>query len=327
MLDLDLPPLVLALGLAMLALAAIAVHLRGWRADAASFGGSHGVPPRALRGGARALRVAALVSLAVAVAAPVRRGAEAAASSEPALVVLLDVSMSMKATDVAPSRLDEAKRQLLAGLDAPFAGRLALVAFAAEPSLVCPPTSDRAAFADLLGATAEDAALPGLSLAAPALARAVALVGNAEGDVVVISDGEFPDEDRRQLREVARDAARRGIRVSTVAVGSETGAAVPVRGSATGQVPGDDTGAPAATKVDVAVLQWLAEEGGGRFVRLEPGGRLDLAGAVERLRLSGAGRPARLHPFGPQTLFGFPLALGIVLLAADTWLSWSGGRS
>jgi len=325
MLDVDLRLLGISFILVGLAALAVALHARGWREDAHALA-TAGVRPRAVRRGRRWIRLGALACLALASASPVLRAARPGIAGERTLAIVLDVSMSMLASDVAPSRLDEAKRQIAAGLDAPFDGRLALVAFAAAPTLVCPPTADRQAFLDLLEVTREDAAVAGLSLAAPAVARAVSLVGDAGGDVLLVSDGEFPDDDRRALQDVVREARRRDVRISTLGVGTSGGAPVPVRGSATGQVQVDRDGRPLPSRLDAGVLQWLAREGAGTSVELTPGGALDLVALTERLR-GGPSIPRRLHPFGPTSLFGFPLAIGFALLALDTWLAWRGRRT
>lgn len=325
MIHLDWRVLAIALGLVALALVALVVHVRGRRADVAAWSGGQGDAhaPRRTRG--PWTRLLGLACLALAAASPSLRARGPDLVGEPTLAILLDVSMSMRAADVPPTRLDEAKRQIAAGLDASFGGRLAIVAFAASPTLVCPPTTDRAAFAALLDATREDAAVAGLSQAAPAVARALALLGESGGDVLIVSDGEFPDADRQQLQDLAREATRRGVRLSALGVGTAEGAAVPVRGSTTGQVLRDQAGQPMPSRLDATLLQWLAREGGGRYVALQPGGQVDLVALAERLRLDAAATPARLHPFGPVSLFGYPLAAGLLLLGADAWRSWRGG--
>jgi Ca-activated chloride channel family protein len=275
----------------------------------------------------RALRVVAMVLLALAAAAPRWSGIPEPSGAERTLVIVLDVSMSMLAADVAPSRLDEAKRQVLAGLGGPPAGRLALVAFAAEPTLVCPPTTDRAAFTDLLSAAREDAAPAGPSRASLGLLRALALVESVPGDVVLVTDGDFAAEDRERLREVVRLARKQGTTISTVGVGTDAGAIVPLRDGAPGQPGRDGAGQPMASRLDGAMLGWLAQEGGGEYLRLQPGGQVDLVAATERVRLAGDRAPAHLRPFGPVSLFGYPLVGAILLLLADTWLSWRRRRT
>lgn len=329
MFDLDLRVLGAAAALLVLATVAFALHTRGARGDARAWAPEGAaVDPRtgSRRGRTYLLRLAGLACLVLAAASPALRARATDAGVEPTLVLVLDVSMSMRAADLVPTRLDEAKRQITAGVDAAFGGRLAIVAFAAEPTLVCPPTTDRAAFGALLDATTEDAAAAGLSQAGPAVARALALLGDAGGDVLLVSDGEFPDRDRQLLQELARDAVRRDVRISTLGAGTAAGAPVPVRGSGSGQVQLDQAGLPLPTRLDAALLRWLAREGGGQYLELQPGGQIDLVAMTERLRLSGATTPARLHPFGPVSLFGYPLALGLALLCVDAWIAWRRGR-
>lgn len=329
MFDLDLRVLGVAATLLVLAGVALALHARGARGDARAWAPEGGVdepPAVSPRGRTYLLRLFSLACLALAAAAPALRARATGAGVEPTLVLVLDVSMSMRAADLVPTRLDEAKRQITAGFDAAFGGRLAIVAFAAEPTLVCPPTTNRAAFGALLDATTEDAAAAGLSQAGPAVARALALLGDGGGDVLLVSDGEFPDRDRQLLQELARDAVRRDVRISTLGVGTAGGAPVPARGSASGQVQLDRAGQPLPSRLDAALLQWLAREGGGQYVELEPGGQVDLVAMTERLRLVGATTPARLHPFGPVSVFGYPLALGLALLSGEAWIAWRRGR-
>lgn len=326
---------------------ALAHRWRRWRQDAAAFhaaddaagvvdagvrrGADAGArsPARALRarGALRTLpRLAALILLALAAASPRWSGIPEPSGAERTLVVVLDVSMSMRAADVAPTRLDEARRQILAGLAATPTGRLALVAFAAEPVLVCPPTTDRVAFTDLLAATREDAALPGPSRASLGLLRALALVESVPGDVVLVSDGDFTEEDRARLGEVARLAAKQGTTISTVGVGTDAGAIVPLRDGAPGQPGLDAAGLPMASRLDAPMLRWLAQEGGGEYLQVEPGGQVDLVAVTERLRLAADRTPAHLRPFGPVSLFGYPLVAAFLLLMADTWRSWLSWR-
>jgi Ca-activated chloride channel family protein len=325
--DLDL--VVLASGLAALvpALWSLVIRRRRWHEDARAFaGGSLPVPHAATRL-AVILRGLAALSFVLAAASPRLTGTPQATPAERTLVVVLDVSMSMLAADVAPSRLDEARRQLREAFSTALPGRIALVAFAAEPTLVCPPTTDRSAFDDLLAATREDAALPGPSRASLALLRALALLAQGNGDVVLVSDGEFPDEDREQLPDILRAARRQGARVWTVGVGTAGGATVPLRDGAPGQAAVDESGRPAASRLDRAMLSWIADEGEGAYVELAPGARLELAGAIERLRLAGDVTPPHLRPFGPVSLFGYPLAIGLLLLLADAWLAWRPRRA
>lgn len=272
------------------------------------------------------LRTTALLLLALAAASPRWSGIPEPSAAERTLVIVLDVSMSMRAADVAPSRLDESKRQVLAALAGTPVGRLALVAFAAAPALVCPPTSDSVAFVDLLSATREDAAQAGPSRASLGLLRALALLQSVPGEVVLVSDGDFSEDDRDRLRDVVLLARKEGVRISTVGVGTEAGAMVPRRDGAPGDAGLDEQGQPMVSRLDAPLLKWLADEGGGEYLPLRPGGDIDLVAAAERGRITGDRTPSHLRPFGPVSLFGYPLLAAIVLLLVEAWLSWRGPR-
>jgi Ca-activated chloride channel family protein len=123
-----------------------------------------------------ALLLASLAALAIAFARPT---ITVQAPNERASVVLVvDTSGSMRATDVKPSRLDAAKRAMRAFLDhAPDTLRVGVVSFSDEPQVVVSPTIDRKMLAqgiDVLG--------PGFGTAiGDALARAVVLARSATG--------------------------------------------------------------------------------------------------------------------------------------------------
>ncbi len=75
--------------------------------------------------------------------------------------------------------------------------------------------------------------------------------------------------------------------------------------------------------------QWWGPKGAtvtASKMDLRPGGSVDLVALTERLRLAGDRSSARLNPFGPVSLYGYPLALGVLLLSLDGWLAWRGGR-
>lgn len=131
-----------------------------------------------------ALQALALVAATLALMAPATTGDDVAAG---AIVVVIDVSASMAATDVAPSRLNAAKaaaRAIVGG--APRGARTALVVAGARPELVLPFTSDAAAVAAAVEATAVTDAAADIE-AAVRLARS--LVGDARAAVHVFTDG------------------------------------------------------------------------------------------------------------------------------------------
>jgi Ca-activated chloride channel family protein len=184
----------------------------------------------------------------------------------PDVVVCLDVSRSMLARDVAPSRLESAKRGIGALAERIRGGRLALVAFAGEARLVAPLTADMKSFADLadtadplavgrggsdIGA-ALDAALDALKDAAP-----------GRGAVLLVTDGE--DLGARGLRAAEKCRARE-IGVSCVGLGTSLGSKIVVEGAAGETFLRDRAGAAVVSAMDAAGLRRIADAADGEFV-------------------------------------------------------------
>src|SRR5919202_1060389 len=131
------------------------------------------------------LQIAALAAMVGAVARPFVPSTQ---STGPYSVVLLDASASMQATDVSPSRFDQARARAGQLIDAVEPGEsMALVSLDAQPRVLAPPTSDRGQLRralDALQPTHQAANLPAALSLAGTLAE-----GHAEAQVVVIGDG------------------------------------------------------------------------------------------------------------------------------------------
>jgi Ca-activated chloride channel family protein len=184
--------------------------------------------------------------------------------SDEALVVALDLSRSMDAGDVEPSRLARAKLKLLDLLERRAAGQTALVVFSTHAFTVTPLTTDTRTISSLVSAL-DTNIMPtqGGSIAA-GLERAAALLeqtGLRRGDVLLITDSEVGNADLDAAGELAND----GYRVSVLAVGTEQGAPIP-RGE--GGFVTDDAGQVVVPQLPTAALQRLASTGGGRFAPL-----------------------------------------------------------
>ena len=125
------------------------------------------------------LLLLAVALLCVAVARP--RMTLAAISDRATVVLVVDVSTSMNATDVAPTRLEAARRAISSFANrVPKRIRIGLVAFSDDPVVLTPPTTDRRALRDGIAALA-----PGFGTAiGDAVARAVELVRSSTGEVV-----------------------------------------------------------------------------------------------------------------------------------------------
>lgn len=143
------------------------------------------------------------------------------------ILVALDVSRSMLADDLNPSRLTAAKRAIRGLLGRLRGDRIGLIAFAGTAYAVCPLTSDYADFAAMLDA-AEDMPLGGSDLTA-ALREAQRLFAGLPGRgkvLLVLSDGE--DHAGGDLAAAARDLRASGVALYAVALGTPTGALIPL---------------------------------------------------------------------------------------------------
>jgi Ca-activated chloride channel family protein len=188
------------------------------------------VAPR--RPGLRRHVVAAvyLVATALLVIAATRPALATEVTNEPTVVLAFDTSLSMKATDVVPSRIVAAREAAHRFIEVVPAGvRVGLVAFDGAARVVIPPTSskmvlDRAIDRLSLGegtaiGEAIYASLDLLDADVPDGAEA-----EGAGSIVLMSDGDTTTG--RPEGPAAREAERRGVKVSTVAFGTDHGSVV-----------------------------------------------------------------------------------------------------
>ena len=184
---------------------------------------------------------------------PVARGADA-------LVVVLDLSLSMYAQDLSPSRLARARLKIADILELRKDGRTGLVVHAGDAHTVVPLTDDVRTIRNLLPAL-EPGLMPILgSRTAPALDRAGTLLENAaapDGRILLITD-EVTDP------EAAIRAAGNGHPVSVLGMGTAEGAPIPLEPIGRSGHLRDD-GRTVIVRLDEAPLRRLAAATGGRY--------------------------------------------------------------
>jgi Ca-activated chloride channel family protein len=194
-----------------------------------------------------------LVSIAVLALALARPHATVAVPSEQATVVLVtDVSRSMLADDVDPSRLEAAREAAKRFLEQiPDEARVGAVAFSEQPHTIEPPTDDHDEVAAMIDSLSAD----GGTATGDGLAAALDLIDGrgerrAPAAVVLLSDGKATTG--RDPLPVARQAKRLGIPINTVALGSR------------GAVITTPSGALLAVPPDPETMREIAELSGGR---------------------------------------------------------------
>ncbi|MFT5333612.1 MAG: Ca-activated chloride channel family protein [Halioglobus sp.] len=182
-----------------------------------------------------------------------------------AMILVLDLSYSMKAGDLAPSRLDRARQKLLDLLALRQEGQTGLVAYAGDSHIVTPLTDDHPTIANLLPALSPDMMpVPG-SNAAAAIEQAIELMhsaGVAQGQIVLVTDG----VDAQGRADIADMIGGSGMTLSVLGVGTPNGAPIPLL---RGGFLKDDKGTIAIPKLDISALKSLASNSSGRYLNIQ----------------------------------------------------------
>lgn len=202
------------------------------------------------------------------------------------VMLLIDTSTSMAATDVKPSRMERAKNELsrlVVGLEG---NRIGIIAFAGESFMECPLTLDSGTVRLFLD-TIETGIIPtpgtAIGAAVEEAVAALARAGAAKSKtIILVTDG----EDLAGEMDLAISAAKKaGVKIFSVGIGSVSGAPIP-EVDELGQVTGykkDPSGAPLLTRLDTAALSQLSSATGGTVVSSQ-GESLDLSDLIDDVR-------------------------------------------
>ncbi|MCG8325262.1 MAG: VWA domain-containing protein, partial [Thiotrichales bacterium] len=186
--------------------------------------------------------------------------------SDSALVIVLDMSRSMNAADVTPSRLERARFKVIDILDQRLEGETALIVYAGDAFTVTPLTADVATI---------KAQLPALStgimpiqghradLALKLAAQLMRQAGHPRGGIILITDEIDPGRDTG----VAAQIHNQGYRISVLGVGTDQGAPIALPN---GGFLKDNDGEIVIPMLDHAALMSLAGSGGGQYRALSP---------------------------------------------------------
>ncbi len=184
------------------------------------------------------------------------------------VMIALDVSNSMNAEDIRPSRLERSKQAIYKLIDQLQGDRIGLVVFAGQAYVQLPITTDYGA-AKLFLSTINTNMVPTQGTAiGSAIEKCVSSIGDSASHnsaIIVITDGENHEDD---AIEAAKEAVAKGIVVHTIGMGSPGGSPIPVvRGGQRNSYLQDQNGTTVITKLDETMLQQIADAGKGKFVR------------------------------------------------------------
>lgn len=214
--------------------------------------------------------ISAVIFIFIAMAAP-QWGTEAAQISESAsyMVIAVDVSASMKAQDLKPNRLENAKTMIKILTETLKGVRKGIVAFTSEAYVQCPVTADDNALKYFVNALRPDM-LPakGTSLG-KAVETSVKLLSGYSGKkaLVLLTDGE--DHDPEEIDAAARTARENNVKIIAVGIGSKEGELIPefTPGANVKDYKKDKDGNPVVTKLQEEPLITLAKETGGMYIQ------------------------------------------------------------
>jgi Ca-activated chloride channel homolog len=184
------------------------------------------------------------------------------------IIIALDVSNSMKAEDIKPDRLERSKQAIARIIDKMHNDRIGLVIFAGSPYVQLPLTADYGAAKLFLSAIDTDI----IPTQGTAIGAAIELAAHSFNNrdkkykaLIIITDGENHEDDAISA---AKKAAKEGIIIHTIGMGSPTGAPIPVfRGGTRVGYLKDNSGNIVISKLDASILEKIAEAGKGKFIR------------------------------------------------------------
>ena len=237
------------------------------------------------------------------------------------IMICVDLSKSMDAFDIQPSRLEKIKFELKKVVEAFNSDRIGIIIFSSEAFMQCPLTYDQNAL-DLFIETMSTNLVPSSGTDfGPALHMALQKLEDQQGArtnqkskvIILISDGEdFGEETDKYVLDIEKE----GIKLFTLGIGTERGSQIYAgRGYKT-----DQQGNTVISKLNPSSLKKLASETNGQYFEIN-----DAVNDVSRListisKIEGETRDARLVDVSANRYFYFLLA-ALALIVLDIVLS------
>lgn len=237
------------------------------------------------------------------------------------IMICVDLSKSMDAFDVPPTRLEKIKFEMKKIVAAFNSDRIGIVIFSSEAFMQCPLTYDQKAL-NLFIETMNTGLVPASGTDfGPPLRMALSKMGEQEGAganqkskvIVLISDGEDFGE---ETSEIAQEVEDEDIKLFTLGVGTEEGSQIQTaRGFKT-----DQQGNTVVSKLNPASLKSLADQTDGQYFEINES-RNDVNKLINSInKIEGQVRDARMVDVSANRYFNFLLA-ALVLLVLDILIS------
>jgi Ca-activated chloride channel family protein len=232
------------------------------------------------------------------------------------IFIAIDLSTSMNAYDVQPTRLEKVKFELNNIVEAFSSDRIGLIIFSNEAFVQCPLTFDQNALnvfietlnTELVPNAGTDFGPP-LQMALDKLTNEKSLSSQQKSKIIVlISDGEDFGE---ETEDIAKDVEDSGIKLFTLGVGSESGSKIRTNRG----FKKDREGNEVVSKLETKSLKKLAADTGGKYFEINTSNN-DVSRLVNTInKIEGELRDTRQVDVSANKYFYFLLvALGLILL-------------
>lgn len=200
------------------------------------------------------------------------------------IMVAIDVSNSMLAEDIKPNRLESAKQAINNLINKLYNDKIGIILFAGDSFLQLPLTTDYSAAKLLLSTVSTDL----IPTQGTAIGSAIQLAMDSFTEesksgkaLIVITDGENHEDDALSM---AKEANEKGITITTIGMGTEEGAPIPLmRNGQRVDFIKDREGNTVVTKLDAAMLSQIASAANGGFLRASNAG-VDLKEIIDEMQ-------------------------------------------
>jgi Ca-activated chloride channel homolog len=236
------------------------------------------------------------------------------------IVFAVDVSKSMLAEDIAPSRIEKSKQLVTQIINNLASDRVGIIAYAGKAFPQLPITTDYAAAKMFLQSMNTDM----LSSQGTAIDEAIKLAKTYYDDedqtnrvLIIISDGE---DHNNMASAIAEEASDEGIKIFTIGVGSAKGAPIPIkRNGIIINYKKDSSGETVITKLNEEVLIKIAEEANGQYINGKS--TSDVVETIREILNKMDKKEFEAKQFAEyKDQFQWFLALGIFFLCIDIFL-------
>lgn len=182
------------------------------------------------------------------------------------IIYALDLSNSMNTADVAPSRIERAKKIISESVNRLGGDRVGLIVFAADAYSISPLTNDYSAIQSYIASASPDLISQQGTSFSNVLQKAVEMFGNTPSTgklLVILSDGEDNENSVSKAEKIAKDNR---IHIVSLGIGTTTGGPIPMHLGGFQEYKLDKYGETVISKLEESSLKSLAKSANGTYI-------------------------------------------------------------